>query len=129
MKTRATGSPGPYFRLHGRNRSEWFRPGTNRDLRYNYLYSGSELSDMARAVRETMNNEGSAAVVLNNHFRGQAVANALELKSVLSGNTVPAPRQLLDHYPRLKKIAAPDPNSADEEGWLFDPPSTAEDNK
>ena len=125
-KTHAPGLPGPYFRLHGRNKSEWFRPGTNRDLRYNYLYSAGELSEMAEAVRKAMMRDGSVTVVLNNHFRGQAVANALELKSMLSGARVPVPQQMLDRYPRLKKIAAPDQNSKHGEGWLFDPPSTAE---
>ncbi len=129
VETHAHGVPGPYFRLHGRNKSEWFRPGTNRDLRYNYLYDGGELEEMARKIREAMVPGKPAAVVLNNHFRGQAVANALELKSVLSGNGVKVPQQTLDRYPRLKKIAVADPHSAPVEGWLFDPPSTAENNQ
>jgi uncharacterized protein YecE (DUF72 family) len=129
IKTHAPGLPGPYFRLHGRNKAEWFRPGTNRDLRYNYLYSGDELKDMARAVREAMVPGTPVTVVLNNHFRGQAVANALELNSILSETRVVVPRQALDRYPRLNEIAAADPKSIPVEGWLFDPPSTAENNQ
>ena len=68
-------------------------------------------------------------VVLNNHFRGQAVANALELKSVLEGNRVAVPETLLGGFPRLGPIALPDPNARPEEGWLFDPESTAENDE
>lgn len=122
--TSAPGSAGAYFRFHGRNRSEWFRPGTNRDLRYNYLYSAGELSELARAVRESMVPGGPVTVVLNNHFRGQAVANALELKSILTGGKVPVPENLTRVFPVLEKVTAGDPNAGDTGGWLFDPPSS-----
>ncbi|MCK5406511.1 MAG: DUF72 domain-containing protein, partial [Candidatus Krumholzibacteria bacterium] len=36
FRDRGTGGQSAYFRLHGRNKSEWFKPDTNRDLRYNY---------------------------------------------------------------------------------------------
>jgi uncharacterized protein YecE (DUF72 family) len=129
MRTNAAGEPGAYFRFHGRNRSEWFRPGTNRDLRYNYLYSSGELGELAKAIRRAMAADGVVSVVLNNHFRGQAVANALELKSILSGDRVPVPEHLTRSYPRLEKIASSDPNAPAREGWLFDPPSPAENDQ
>lgn len=115
------GKPGVYFRLHGRNKSEWFKPNTNRDMRYNYLYSPSELAPLADAVRFAADTARQVVVVLNNHFRGQAVANALELKSMLQREKVPVPERLLEALPRLRPIASADPNAPPEEDWLFDP--------
>jgi uncharacterized protein YecE (DUF72 family) len=120
---------GEYFRLHGRNKSEWFRAGTNRDLRYNYFYSPGELEQLATPIRAATETARQVVVVLNNHFRGQAVANALELKSMLAGNRVAVPETLLGGFPRLGPIALPDPNARPEEGWLFDPESTAENDE
>jgi uncharacterized protein YecE (DUF72 family) len=125
----ATHEPSVYFRFHGRNKSEWFRRGTNRDLRYNYLYSRGELAGLADAVRGAAETAREVVVVLNNHFRGQAVANALELKSMLDGTKVAVPEPMLKAYPRLDPIALPDPNAEPEEGWLFDPGSPSEDDQ
>jgi uncharacterized protein YecE (DUF72 family) len=45
-------------------------------------------------------------VVTNNHYKGQAAVNALELKKMLGGKEVRAPKTLVDHYPeQLKDIA------------------------
>jgi uncharacterized protein YecE (DUF72 family) len=45
-------------------------------------------------------------VVTNNHYKGQAAVNALELKEMLGGKKVKAPKTLVDHYPeQLKDIA------------------------
>ena len=120
---------GEYFRLHGRNKSEWFRAGTNRDLRYNYFYSQGELEKLAAPIRTAAETARQVVVVLNNHFRGQAVANALELKSMLTGIKVEVPETLLVGYPRLGPIALPDPNARPDEGWLFGPESTGENDE
>ena len=117
-----------YFRLHGRNKSEWFKRDTNRDLRYNYLYSRSELAPVADTIRGASETAKEVVVVLNNHFRGQAVANSFELKSMLSGAKVPIPARTLNAFPRLRSIALPDPNAEAAQGELFDSDSTAEDN-
>jgi len=45
-------------------------------------------------------------VMNNNHYRGQAVVNALQLKSALSGKKVRVPELLAEQYPVLKKIAS-----------------------
>jgi len=123
------GEVGTYFRLHGQNKSEWFKPGTNRDLRYNYLYSRGELASIADAVRGASETAKQTVVVLNNHFRGQAVANALELKSMLSGEKVRVPRGLSDAMPRLRSVALPNPNEEVTQRGLFDSESTAEDDQ
>jgi uncharacterized protein YecE (DUF72 family) len=47
-------------------------------------------------------------VVANNHFKGQAAVNALELKNMLSGERVKAPKPLVEHYSeQLMAIAEP----------------------
>ena len=48
-------------------------------------------------------------LVYNNHFRGQAVVNALQMQAGLSGSKVSVPGALVDFYPQLKPIAKPDP--------------------
>lgn len=128
FRDRGAGGQSAYFRLHGRNKSEWFKPNTNRDLRYNYLYSRSELTPVADTIRGASETAKEVVVVLNNHFRGQAVANSFELKSMLSGAKVPIPARMLNAYPRLRSIALPDPNAEAAQGELFDSDSTAEDN-
>ena len=42
--------------------------------------------------------------VLNNHFRGQAVANALELQHTLIGLVSEVPETLREAYPALKSM-------------------------
>ena len=106
--------PGPhgvYFRLHGRNAREWFNPESNRDLRYNYLYSRDELEPWARKIRMAAEADSKVVVVLNNHFRGQAAANALELKSMVRGDRVAVPPSLIPSIPRLQAIARAGPRA------------------
>jgi hypothetical protein len=52
-------------------------------------------------------------VITNNHFRGQAVVNAVEIKAALTEKPVPAPEPLFKVYPRLSESAWPDePNKS-----------------
>jgi uncharacterized protein YecE (DUF72 family) len=90
-----------YFRLHGRNRHNWFKPDAGRDDRYNYLYSSDELSSWRERIDSVPAGVERLFVVLNNHFRGQAVANALQLRSMLSGRKTDAPPELIDTFPGL----------------------------
>jgi uncharacterized protein YecE (DUF72 family) len=69
-------APVAYFRFHGRNAAKWFGPETSNVERYNYLYSEAELTPWVERITRTK--AKSAFVVLNNHFRGQAVGNALD---------------------------------------------------
>ena len=47
-------------------------------------------------------------VAANNHPRGQAAANAVELKSLLLGEKVNAPETLIKTYPVLGECAVPE---------------------
>lgn len=89
-----------YVRVHGRNYRDWFRAKAGRDERYDYLYPPGELAPWARRAREIAAEPGTADVfvITNNHFRGQAVANALMLRSMVEGEKVDAPPPLVDAY-------------------------------
>lgn len=96
-----------YLRLHGRNRTTWFDPRAGRDQRYDYLYSPSELSDLLERIRRLAAETDETYVITNNHFAGQAVANALELLAELGGAPVPAPAELVEAFPHLRAVTLP----------------------
>ena len=89
-----TTSPVGYVRLHGRNYQNWFREKAPRDERYNYLYSLDELDPWLVRIKEVAKQTRETYVITNNHFRGQAVVNALEIKAALEEERVPAPEPL-----------------------------------
>jgi uncharacterized protein YecE (DUF72 family) len=108
-----------YVRLHGRNYQDWFREKAPRDDRYNYLYSLDELEPWITRIKEIAKKTRESYVITNNHFRGQAVVNALEIKASLSEQRVPAPAPLFQKYPALKDSATPEVEVADAEPRLF----------
>lgn len=114
-----TGAAGNYFRFHGRNYRNWFRSDAGRDARYDYSYTTDELRPWVESIRRAAGG-GMATVVMNNHFRGQAVANAFELMSMLTGERVSAPAALRRAFPRLADVTVARPEPAGETGWLFD---------
>src|SRR5947209_7692842 len=73
--------PLAYVRLHGRNYEKWFTHAESWE-RYNYLYSKEELAPWVSRIRD-MARERETYVITNNHFRGQAVVNAANLKEAL----------------------------------------------
>jgi uncharacterized protein YecE (DUF72 family) len=113
------GPAGAYFRFHGRNYRNWFGEGVGRDARYDYLYSPEELSPWADVIRRAADGAARVFVVLNNHFRGQAPANAFELAATLLGRPVPAPATLRRAYPRLQDATLPSPFEGSASGDLF----------
>jgi uncharacterized protein YecE (DUF72 family) len=96
-----------YFRMHGRNAEKWFSK-SSRDEVYNYLYNEKELA----AIKERLDSLGKAfeslTVIANNHYRGAELANAIELKALVSGQKQAVPEGLLKTYPNLAKIAKTD---------------------
>jgi len=108
-----------YVRLHGRNYGNWFREQAPRDDRYNYLYSLDELDPWVTRIREVAKQTKESYVITNNHFLGKAVVNALEIKSILDGNKVAAPRPLFEKYPQLEEVAIPEGLSGETNETLF----------
>ena len=91
-----------YLRMPGRNTGTWFRPDAGRDARYDYLYSRDELGELVQPVREMAKQAAEMFVIQNNHFRGQALANALQLKHLLQEPRPLAPEELVALYPLLE---------------------------
>jgi uncharacterized protein YecE (DUF72 family) len=112
-------SPVGYVRLHGRNYQDWFREKAPRDDRYNYLYSLDELEPWITRIKEMAKKTKESYVITNNHFRGQAVVNALEIKSTLTEQRVVAPAPLFEKYPGLMDSALPEDELSGVEPRLF----------
>lgn len=104
-------APIAYLRLHGRNYKRWFN-SNNRDERYDYLYPPEELAPIAESLKEMekkVQHEPSRRQVkkviaaANNHYKGQAAVNAIDLKNLLGIKDNPVPKELQNAYPQLAK--------------------------
>lgn len=87
--------PLAYVRFHGRNYEKWFAHEEGWE-RYNYLYSRDELDPWVERINR-MSMDRETYVITNNHFRGQAVVNAADLKEAL-GQGGKVPPQLAEVY-------------------------------
>ena len=85
-----------YVRLHGRNYEKWFAAAEPWE-RYDYLYPPHELAPWADRIAG-MATRGDVLVVMNNHWRGQAVVNAVEMRRRL-GQDADVPPPLATSYP------------------------------
>ena len=92
-----------YIRLHGRNKANWFRENASRNERYDYLYSQKELLVWIDRIERIRLEADEIYVITNNHYRGQAVVNAMELQEGMGLLELNVPRHLLDAYPRLER--------------------------
>lgn len=95
-----------YVRLHGRNHDDWFKEDAGRDDRYNYLYTGQELAPWKQRIEKMATECDAVYVVANNHFKGQALVNALQLKHMLGQPTM-VPAVLHRSYPLLSELEEP----------------------
>jgi uncharacterized protein YecE (DUF72 family) len=110
-------APLAYLRLHGRNYKKWFN-SKNRDERYDYLYTPEELEPIAKLLkamakkveREPTRREMKKVIAAtNNHYKGQAAVNAIDLKRLLGVKNNPVPAELQRVYPQLGGGAAKPP--------------------
>jgi len=114
-------APLAYVRLHGRNYDQWFDSDSRND-RYSYLYSEAELENWKKKIINVAGKAEVTYVVANNHFQGKAPANALQLKSMITGQKVRVPEPLVKRYPELGKVAEPRTPGKESQGepTLFD---------
>ncbi|HYC58908.1 MAG TPA: DUF72 domain-containing protein [Thermoanaerobaculia bacterium] len=91
----AVTGPLAYVRFHGRNYEKWFAHEESWE-RYNYLYSKEELEPWVERI-DRMAKRKDVFVVTNNHFRGQAIVNAGDIKESL-GLGGQLPPQLREVY-------------------------------
>ncbi|MHC4517746.1 MAG: DUF72 domain-containing protein [Planctomycetota bacterium] len=92
-----------YLRMHGRNTEKWFSKA-GRDETYNYYYNERELAGIQERLNELGKAFESLTVIANNHYRGAELANAIELKALVSGQKQLVPEGLLRAYPNLARI-------------------------
>lgn len=95
-----------YVRLHGRNYEAWFRQSAGRDERYNYLYPPGELQPWIEKIENIRRQAEEVYIITNNHYRGQAAANAFEIQAALGKTDLAVPARLASVYPRLKTLGA-----------------------
>jgi len=96
-----------YLRLHGRNTATWFQDDANRDARYDYLYSAPELEEITEALLRIAEQTRDVYLIANNHFRGQAALNALDVRRRLTRAPVNVPPQMLTAYPEVSQLMLP----------------------
>ncbi len=99
-----------YFRFHGRNSKAWFNPQAGRDQKYDYLYSIDELKPWVQRIRDLAGRTQRIFVITNNHYRGKAVVNALDLAAQLK-EPAAAPEPLIEHYPHIRSYGGTADNS------------------
>jgi len=104
MKLCTVGTNG-YFRMHGRNAEKWFSKA-GRDETYNYYYDDTELGQIKKRIDKLAKAFETLTVIANNHYRGAELANALELKAMVTGEKQLVPDGLLRSYPDLARIAS-----------------------
>jgi uncharacterized protein YecE (DUF72 family) len=110
--TQVVTSPIGYLRLHGRNAAMWFNEEAGRDARYDYRYPAGELREIIDVLEAISRRASETYLIANNHFRGQAALNALELRYHVRGSPIPVPPPLLTAYPELRHIAEATPSDA-----------------
>lgn len=103
-----------YLRLHGRNRKNWFAPN-----RYDYYYPAEELASIRAAVEKMISESPRSFIIFNNHFRGQGIANALQMMYLLSDSKVKVPAPLLEVFPQLRAIAQDEAAPIEGQAELF----------
>ncbi len=82
-----------YFRFHGRNKEMWWEG--NSETRYKYLYSSEEIDELAGKVKLVNDRTNLTFAMFNNHWRGYAPRNAIDLKRELKLPVVELPSHLL----------------------------------
>lgn len=103
-----------YIRFHGRNVEAWRKSLSNfgkeqtyeeQSSRYSYLYSPGELVEIAQKIKAIESKVKEVNVIMNNHPKGDAVANAFELIHLLEERTkIEIPETIVKAYPRLEEI-------------------------
>ncbi|MBN1781575.1 DUF72 domain-containing protein [bacterium] len=99
--------PVGYVRMHGRNYGAWFAKKDSKQpafARYDYMYSEEEIRIITQTVRTVSEGAGETYVIQNNHPRGQAIANAAQIRADLGQAVHDLPETLVKLYPQLEKI-------------------------
>lgn len=93
-----------YLRCRGRYDNISSNSFAERDTRVDYVYSETEIAKLALKLKNALPYLATGFVVFNNHPRGNALANALELEFALSSERLNPPQALLQSFPALQKL-------------------------
>lgn len=103
-----------YIRFHGRNTEAWKKSLSDfgkkqtyeeQSSRYSYLYLPGELIEIEQKIKSIQQKVKEINVIMNNHPKGDAVANAFELIHLLENKTkIEMPGTIVKAYPRLEEI-------------------------
>ena len=64
-----------------------------------------KIRELSAQIRQVQQNTEETYAITNNHFRGQALVNAMEILEELDGTPPAVPPMLADAYPdRFRKI-------------------------
>lgn len=104
-----------YIRFHGRNVEAWKKSIVNfgrevsydeQNERYKYLYSPGELLEIEQKIKAVQEKVKEVYIIMNNHPKGDAPANAFELMHLLQKKVkVHMPDTIVNAYPRLRGIS------------------------
>jgi uncharacterized protein YecE (DUF72 family) len=75
-----------YVRFHGRNTAKWWEHEESYE-RYDYTYSKEELGEWIPRIQKLNELAPVVFVFANNHYRGQAVETARQLRLLLESST------------------------------------------
>ncbi|HDQ71198.1 MAG TPA: DUF72 domain-containing protein [Chloroflexi bacterium] len=75
-------APVAYVRFHGRNRAKWWRHDEAWE-RYDYAYRDEELAEWVPKIEQLDDRAQLTLVYMNNHWQGQAVGAARQLKKLM----------------------------------------------
>ena len=92
-----------YFRLYGRNEWAWLQ--SDREEKFDYLYSNLEVSEIFRKMVELRKRADKVILILNNYPMGKAIVNAFSFLSLIENRPVLIPGETVSYYSHLKPIA------------------------
>ena len=81
-----------YFRFHGRNAEMWWKGDS--ETRYKYLYSPEEMAELTEKVRSASEKTKLLFAFFNNHWKGYAPRNAIDMIKSLQLPLAEMPTQL-----------------------------------
>ncbi len=103
-----------YIRFHGRNVEAWKKSISNfgqpqtyeeQSSRHKYFYSPGELIEIMQEIKSIEKKVKEIHIIMNNHPKGDAVANAFELIHLLEEkDKVNMPNTIVKAYQRLGEI-------------------------
>lgn len=110
-----------YIRFHGRNEEYWWaEEEPYYGARYDYLYSQDELDPWIDRIKRMGQAAKSTVIVMNNHHRGDAVVNGLEIAALLNREKGEIPGRLFEAFPeRLARAGLPVEKTKTIQGDLF----------